>query len=57
MEEKELLNNVFFVHKKVFLYLHNITFEPLMSNGLYECGSSLAVYAGSEISRISSKIS
>ncbi len=30
MEEKELLNNVFFVHKKVFLYLHNITFEPLI---------------------------
>ncbi len=41
MEEKELLNKVvifvFFV-QKVFLYLHNITFEPLMSNGLYECG-------------------
>ncbi len=58
---EELLNKViifvFFVHKK-----HKIVVEPLMSHGLfYRCpyyvSGSVAVYAGSESSRTSLKIS
>ncbi len=70
-EEKKLLNKVFtfvFLYaQKYSRSFHNITFEPLMSHELQyfnnvfttfldlKCGSSLAVYAGSEISWISLK--
>ncbi len=71
MEEKKLLNKVvifaFFAHKKyshrfITLWLNHWCHMDYLNNVLttflgLECGSYLAVYAGSESSQISSKIS